>query len=788
MKSRRPLLALAAACLLPAAEAQHGGERGLLFVDPTNPDALHVANVYAAARSIPGNNVLFLDPDASTYAELVAGTLQGMLGEIDQRGLDASLDFVILAPSDEYRTSASGLVNDQCQPVNHFGLASCYGLYDFTENLLTPGLLSASAITNPFVGANWRGRTFRGAEHWRGGSIVEPTTNGARRMLIPARLGWTGSLGNTVSEVTEMIGRSVLADGTEPVGSVYYMQTTDVARSGPRHDLYPTAVARVQGFGGVAEHLFEVLPLGRDDALGIMTGAATPAIEAGGFTLLPGAFADHLTSFAGHFGTTSQTKMSRWIAAGASGTSGAIEEPCNYAQKFPHPRVHSAYRSGAALGEAWYRSREAIPLQSMFLGDPLTRPWSLGPTVAVTGVPQTPTTGVLSITPTATPNAVTGHPILGHELFVDGVLVQRVDDGGVFTLDTMGLAAGPHELMVRSEDDTVFRHVGHWAGALNVAGGLSATLAITPQAIDLDGSAQLDVSAAGDNVEEIVVRHLGRIVGSVSGPSGQITLHGRQLGSGPVRLVAEARFANGGRAVSAPFLLDVGESVSGAADVAPVAFGYRRTLTQPGPFVLDLPAAFGGLLDSATYELVTLPSLATALTDPQASVVFEPDPDARGVDLVQFRVTTPAGISEVATIQIQYAGLGATDPVLFCRTSPNADGPGARLGWAGTSSLSMDNLVLSAAGLPTEAFGIMFRGQGLGQVSVGNGQLCVIGSQVRIAVVQADTAGLVQWQVENTGGSTAATAGSTWGFQLWHRDIGGAGYGFTDGVLVTFEP
>ena len=76
-------------------------------------------------------------------------------------------------------------------------------------------------------------------------------------MLIPARIGWTGSLGNTVSEVTEMIGRSVLADGTAPTGTVYYMQTNDVARSSPRHSLYPTAVDRVINLGGAAEHLFD---------------------------------------------------------------------------------------------------------------------------------------------------------------------------------------------------------------------------------------------------------------------------------------------------------------------------------------------------------------------------------------------------------------------------------------------------------------------------------------------------------------------------------------------------
>ncbi|MFT5732462.1 MAG: hypothetical protein ACJAZN_000706 [Planctomycetota bacterium] len=773
----------------PVALAQHGGERALLMVDPSNPDALHIANVYAAARLVPGGNVLFLDPDAASYASLVAGPMKGVLGEIEQRGLDASVDFVILGPSDQYRTSASGLVNDQCVAVQNFGLAASYGLHDYQANLLTPGLLTASAITNQFVGSNWRGRSFRGADYWRNGAVSDPGTNGAHRMLIPARLGWTGSLGNTKQEVLDMIIRSVAADATFPTGSVYYMETTDIARSGPRHGLYPTAVTKVTAAGGAAEHLLDVLPIGRHDALGIMTGAANPAIDGGGYTLLSGSFADHLTSFAAHFGTSSQTKMSRWIAAGASGTSGAIEEPCNYPSKFPHPRIHSAYRWGVTLGEAWFRSRQVIPLQSMFLGDPLTQPWPMGPTVNVADAPQVPVSGVVMLTPSATPNGTTTTPIAAHELFVDGVLVQRVDDGNAFALDTAGLAVGPHELLVRSEDDSLVRHVGTWTGTLEVDGSVGLTLGVSPAAMDLDGTATLSLAATGGAVEEIVVRHLGRVVGALAAPGGQIELHGQQLGSGPVRLVAEARFAGGQRAISVPFYLDVNETTTGAMAAAPVAFGYRRALGSGEAFVLDLPAAFGGAPAGAVYEIVTPPARATVLTSAAASVVLEPNAGATGVDLVQFRVTTPAGSSEVATIQIEYAAQAMGEPELFCRTSPNVAGDGARMGWSGSASLASDDLVLRVAGLPAQSFGVMFRGQGFGEIPLGNGLLCATGSQVRLSVVQADPAGLVTWPVTHSSApGTSATAGSTWGFQCWHRDVGGAAYGFSDGVLVTFEP
>ncbi|MEM1449730.1 MAG: hypothetical protein AAGI22_11490 [Planctomycetota bacterium] len=780
-----PTLPLLLAAALPAPAPQSGGERALLLVDPTHPDALHVANVYAAARSLPGGNVLFVDPDAPDYAALVAGPMQGMLGEIDQRGLEPSVDFVVLAPSDRYRTQAGGYLSDGCSPVNHFGLASAYGMYDYADDILAAVPLSAPALRNEYEGVGWRGRSFRGADSWRGGGVVAPGGSASRRMLIPARLGWTGNRGNTVDEVLDTIVRSVAADGTAPSGTFYYMETTDAARSGPRDGLYTEAVMRMAQAGGVAEHLMDVLPLGRNDALGVMTGWATPDIDGGAFTLLPGAFADHLTSFAGHFDTGSQTKMSRWIAKGASGTSGAIEEPCNYASKFPHPRVHTGYRYGVRLGEAWLRSRGAIPLQSMFLGDPLTQPWPLGPTVDVPDAPAGPVAGLVTLTPAATPNATTMNGIAAHELFVDGVLVDRIDDGSAFQLDVDALAAGPHSILVRTEDATLVRHVGTWSGTLVAAAQEAVTLQAASPTGDLSTAFALDLATSGGTAEEIVVRHLGRVVASLAGPSGQVVVHGRVLGAGPVRLVAEATFASGRRAVSAPIELDVADAAGSPVGAPPTAYGYRRTLRTDAAFVLDLPATFDDALDAATFTLVRPPSKSTVLGGDGPFRVLQPLPGARGVDLVRFRVDTPGGSSEIVTIQVVHADAGGAR--VFCRAAPNDAGPGARLGWSGSTSIAADDLVLDAAGLPLQSFAIAFRGQGFGEAPVGNGFLCVTGSQVRLATVQADVAGDLAWPVA-PGASMPVTAGSTWGFQLWFRDVGGAGYGFSDALAVTFQP
>lgn len=58
---------------------------------------------------------------------------------------------------------------------------------------------------------------------------------------------------------------------------------------------------------------------------------------------LPGAVADHLTSFGGNLTDTTQMSALRWLDAGATGSYGTVVEPCNYTAKFPHPGLFLTY-------------------------------------------------------------------------------------------------------------------------------------------------------------------------------------------------------------------------------------------------------------------------------------------------------------------------------------------------------------------------------------------------------------------------------------------------------------
>jgi uncharacterized protein (TIGR03790 family) len=92
---------------------------------------------------------------------------------------------------------------------------------------------------------------------------------------------------------------------------------------------------------------------------------------------VPGALADHLTSFGGRLtDPLGQTSALAWISAGATASYGTVSEPCNHLQKFPHPQLLLLhYAQGSSAIEAYWKS-VAWPAQGLFIGDPLAAPFA----------------------------------------------------------------------------------------------------------------------------------------------------------------------------------------------------------------------------------------------------------------------------------------------------------------------------------------------------------------------------------------------------------------------------
>lgn len=134
---------------------------------------------------------------------------------------------------------------------------------------------------------------------------------------------------------------------------------------------------------------------------------------------------------------------------------------------------------------------------------------------------------------------------------------------------------------------------------------------------------------------------------------------------------------------------------------------------------------------------------------------------------------------------------------LYCEGTPNSVGDGARIRYAGSTSLSANDLSLGGDGCPPGQFGLFFYGSSEIQVPFGDGYLCVGAGATGIfrfnPPTAADAAGSFERPVDLTlppagSGAGQIHAGSTWSFQLWYRDpaAGGAGFNLSDGLTATF--
>jgi len=142
-----------------------------------------------------------------------------------------------------------------------------------------------------------------------------------------------------------------------------------------------------------------------------------------------------------------------------------------------------------------------------------------------------------------------------------------------------------------------------------------------------------------------------------------------------------------------------------------------------------------------------------------------------------------------------YCGVGPCGNLNPFAGCAHSDGEGASMVVAGgTTSVTADDIVLQAVGIPPGKFGLIFMGTTQIQPPFGDGRRCVGGVQGRRPVRQTDPwgrltepTGIVQW-AQNHG---QILPGSTYNFQAWFRDPPGpcgVGFNLSNGLSVTFGP
>lgn len=321
-------------------------ELGVL-VNDDDPQSVAVAEAYVAARGIPAANVvhLALPPGA-------------VLPEADFAAAKATVDAAL---GDDIQALA--ITWTQPYRVVCMSVTAAFALGFDLQYCSTP---CNETAPSPYYDSP---------------SLAPWTDLGIRPTMMLA--------GTDTDAVLALVDRGVAADGTRPFGDGYLIRTTDADRS-TRSPLFEQTVELFDHDGGLMlTYLDNADGAGLDyledtaDVLFYFTGLANvPQIATN--TYLPGAMADHLTSYGGEVPTSSQMSAVAWLEAGATGSYGTVVEPCNYPAKFPNPVVATAhYFRGQTLVEAYWKS-VAMPGEGLFIGEPLARPWA-GATVDFDG-------------------------------------------------------------------------------------------------------------------------------------------------------------------------------------------------------------------------------------------------------------------------------------------------------------------------------------------------------------------------------------------------------------------
>ena len=416
----------------------------------------------------------------------------------------------------------------------------------------------------------WRSPLFLGPDEADGPSgaatslenfTMALTTN----MPLPSMmLGWAGSRGMTVEAIKEQLRVSASSDGSHPSASVYFHEQADEVRSSTRMWQFAPAIRELAGVG-VAGFAINGMPDERPDLMGYFGGQAlippayTPAFR-------PGAYADHLTSFAARFHEPDQTKCTAWLRMGAAGTSGTVVEPGSLEipvilwAKFPTARLFAHYAQGCTLLESLYYSTRN-PLQLLMIGDALANPWNKPPGVTLVSMAEDEAEYVKGPAEfLASTWGGFGHRPPTTIFFLDGRPVDQPAMKGQFSIDTAKLFDGYHDLRVVAYANERVRHQGFDQKSLvsrNRQRGVTIGGYSERQPVDLYHPVVFQVKAEGSPREAAIVAQERILARAVYTNGMTLAIQPMQVGAGPVAFQAIALYPDNEPVRSPPLTLDI---------------------------------------------------------------------------------------------------------------------------------------------------------------------------------------------------------------------------------------
>lgn len=373
-----PLFGLSLFCVLlaPVLRAQMANEV-LLVVNASSPLALEVAHRWRPGQ-IPSENVLYLSPPESFFRQSSGkdgdeNAKQTTRWVVSQKAAREHL----LKPIQEFTATRPDLKQavvvlspDWPTAVRVDGRP----LVSITGFLLYGGALPSGELIK---GGRHRWPLYSGPvpaskEELSLIRLFSDPRPAGFPTLYPSMTLAVKDRGQSAEVLSRQLARSFKADFTPPDGTVLFATNSDV-RTKARQEQFDPAIARLARLGVKGVKLDDRRSRPRKIA-GVMAGKANIPMKPYDGRIQAGAFCEHLTSFGATFQNGSQTKVTRWIEAGAAGSVGTVTEPFSIWTKFPHASVFDRYIAGHTLMESIWASLYS-PYQALPIGDPLCRPW-----------------------------------------------------------------------------------------------------------------------------------------------------------------------------------------------------------------------------------------------------------------------------------------------------------------------------------------------------------------------------------------------------------------------------
>ena len=329
----RPVLAQESTVPFAGRESALKPEQIAVVVNDADLDSQEVGTYYLQARHVPPQNLVHVNIPGKPH-KLSVEQFDRMRQEI-QSQLGPGIEALVLIWTAPYAVECNSITS-----------------------ALTMGY-DAAQCKNTCAPAGHRNFYFNSRSH-------HPQRDFGMRlsMLLPVE---------TVTQAKALIDRGVMSEFRMLPAGAYFLTTTDEPRNA-RVRFYPksgTIDARRLTIHTVQANTLS----GTQDIMLYQIGLPiVPNLDT--LKFLPGALADHLTSFGGDLlGQNGQMSSLRWLEAGATASYGTVSEPCNHWQKFPQPQILlKAYLSGASAIEAYWKS-VAWPTQGLFIGEPLAAPY-----------------------------------------------------------------------------------------------------------------------------------------------------------------------------------------------------------------------------------------------------------------------------------------------------------------------------------------------------------------------------------------------------------------------------